>query len=66
MDVRWVKRGTQIIDGVWRQMKLKGVPKEQGYDEAKVDEYVRMFQWHHWNAERDMWVEMGKVFASRH
>ena len=32
--------------------------------EAKIDEYVREYQWHHWNAEADKWKAVGDVVQS--
>ena len=64
MDRLWVKTGTQIIDNVWRQMKVKGVPKELNVIPDKIDEYVRGFQWRHWHAEDDKWAAMGAALVS--
>ena len=62
-DIEWVMKGTQVIDGVWRQLKTKGMPKEASANEQKIDEHVREFQWSHWNAEVDKWMAKGEVMA---
>lgn len=60
----WVKKGTQLIDNVWRQLKLIGLPKSTKAEDAAVHPRVREFQWHHWHAEDDKWLAAGKVFTS--
>lgn len=57
----WVKKGTQLIDNVWRQLKLLGLPKSTKAEDNVVHFRVREFQWHHWTAEKDKWVAAGDV-----
>lgn len=60
-EVVWVKKGTQLIDNCWRQLKLLGLPKSTKAEDDAVHFRVREFQWHHWNAENDKWKAAGDV-----
>jgi hypothetical protein len=57
----WVKKGTQLVDNVWQQLKLLGLPKSTKAEDNVVHFRVREFQWHHWTAEKDKWVAAGDV-----
>ena len=57
----WVKKGTQLVDNVWRQLKLLGLPKSTKAEDSIVHHRVREFQWHHWNAEADKWRAAGET-----
>ncbi|CAE7248230.1 unnamed protein product [Symbiodinium sp. CCMP2592] len=65
-DVMWVQKGTQLIDNVWRQLKLVGLPKSTKADEATIESRVREFQFHHWNAEVDKFKAASSVVAAHY
>ena len=52
VETVWVKKGTQLIDNVWRQLKLLGVPKCTKADETNIHYRVREFQFHHYGMQR--------------
>ena len=45
-------------------VKAKGVPKEMTFNDDKIDQHTREFQWRHWHAEDDLWAKMGDVISS--
>ena len=63
-EVVWVKKGTQLFDNCWRQLKLLGLPKSTKAEDGAVHYRVREFQWHHWNAESDKFKAAGDVIQS--
>ena len=65
MEVIWVQTGAQLIDKMWRQLKLLGLPKSTKADEAKIESNVRIFQFHHWDAEVDKFKAASSVVAAR-
>ena len=60
----WVETGAQYIDGVWKQMKNKGLHKTIKAEDGIIELCVREFQWHHWNAENDKWLAAGEALHS--
>ena len=56
----WVKTGTQIIDGIWRELR-RFVGKNKAVGSALVKQKVRSFQWMHWNRGKDLWHETGAM-----
>ncbi|CAK0803289.1 unnamed protein product [Prorocentrum cordatum] len=56
----WVKTGTQIIDGVWRELR-RFVGKNKAVGSAHLMQKVRSFQWAHWNRGKDLWHETGAM-----
>ena len=60
---KWVKKGTQIIDGIWKLIKTHGVPKTVIADENFINRRVRDWQWRYWNTEGDKWIAMDEVIG---
>ena len=60
-EIVWVKKGTQLVDNVWRQLKLLGLPKSTKAEDTIIHQRVREFQWHHWNAQADKWRAAGEA-----
>ncbi|CAK0855141.1 unnamed protein product [Prorocentrum cordatum] len=56
----WVKTGTQIIDGVWRELR-RFVGKTKAVGSAHLMQKARSFQWAHWNRGKDLWHETGAM-----
>ena len=52
----WVKKGTQLVDNVWRQLKLLGLPKSTKAEEAIVHHRIREAE-----AEADEWRAAGET-----
>lgn len=61
VDKVWVKKGTQIIDCVWKLLRKNGVPQNVKADASPIDRRVREWQWRHWNAEVDKWAALGPI-----
>ncbi|CAK0871222.1 unnamed protein product [Prorocentrum cordatum] len=56
----WVKTGTQITDGIWRELR-RFVGKKKAVGSALVKQKVRSFQWMHWNRGKDLRHETGAM-----
>ncbi|CAK0822362.1 unnamed protein product [Prorocentrum cordatum] len=59
-EVRWVKKGTQIIDKVWGTLKSL-IPKGTHAHQHQVESAVREAQWFLWNKDRGRWRAAGEV-----